>query len=69
MKGRSGVVAHFPWLRDTSDLKLVLQWLPSQMPCVSSSVLGLVGLVSMYCYWLSWQVCTFCLSQAACTVV
>ena len=36
----------------TSDLKLALQWLPCQAPSVIGSVLGLVGLVSVYCDWV-----------------
>ena len=32
--------------------KLVLQWLPCQAPDVKGSVLGLVGLVSVYCDWV-----------------
>ena len=32
--------------------KLVLQWLPCQVPGVPGSVLGLVGPVSVYCDWV-----------------
>ena len=32
--------------------KLALQWLPCQAPGVIGSVLGLVGLVSVYCDWV-----------------
>ena len=34
-----------------------LQWLPCQAPGVIGSVLGLVGLVSVYCDWVRWTVC------------
>ena len=36
----------------TSDLKIALQWLPCQVPGVMGSVLGLAGLVSVYCDWV-----------------
>ena len=36
--------------------KLALQWLPCQVPGVIGSVLGLVGLVSVYCDWVRWKV-------------
>ena len=36
--------------------KLALQWLPCQAPGVLGSVLGLVGLVSVYCDWVRWKV-------------
>ena len=32
----------------TSDLKIGTHWLPCQMPSIIESVLGLVGLVSVY---------------------
>ena len=36
--------------------KLALQWLPCQANGVLGSVLGLVGLVSVYCDWVRWKV-------------
>ena len=36
--------------------KLALQWLPCQAPGITVSVLGLVGLVSVYCDWVRWKV-------------
>ena len=32
------------------SIKLALQWLPCQAPCVIGSALGLVGPMSVYCY-------------------
>ena len=32
------------------------QWLPCQAPGVKWSVLGLVGLVSVYCDWVRWKI-------------
>ena len=32
--------------------KLALQWLPCQAPGVIGSVLGLAGVVSVYCEWV-----------------
>ena len=51
--------------------KLALQWLPCQAPGVVSSVMGLVGPVSVYCDWVRWKVwvCNFCLSVAARKIV
>ena len=31
-------------------------WVPCQAPGVTGSVLGLVGLVSVYCDWVRWKV-------------
>ena len=45
-----------PKLSHTSDLKLVLYWLPCQVPCVIGSALGLVGLVSVHCDCVRLQV-------------
>ena len=39
-------------LSHTSDLKLVIQWLPCQASGVIGSAMGLVGLVSVYCDWV-----------------
>ena len=36
--------------------KLALQWLSCQAPGGIGSVLGLVGLVSVYCDWVRWKV-------------
>ena len=47
----------FPGSSHTCDLKkLTLQWLPCQAPGVIGSVLGLVGLASVYCDWVRWKV-------------
>ena len=35
--------------------KLTLQWLPCQAPGIIGSVLGLVGLVLVYCDWVRWK--------------
>ena len=46
------------WRRDfsgsshTCDLNIAGPWLPCQAPGVIGSVLGLVGLVSVYCDWV-----------------
>ena len=37
-------------------LKLALEWLPCQAPGLIGSVLGLVGLVSLYCDWVRYKV-------------
>ena len=36
--------------------KSVLQWLPCQVRGLVGSALGLVGLVSVYCDWVRWEV-------------
>ena len=59
--GRSGVriplaTGCFPgWVIPVTS-KLALQWLHCQVPCIIGSVLGLVGLVSVYCYWVRHKV-------------
>ena len=45
----------FP-LHWTVDLEMVLQGLPYQAPSIMGSVLELVGLLSVYCNWMRWQV-------------
>ena len=52
-------------LSHTSDLKIGPP-VACQVPGVIGSVLGLVGLMSVYCDWVR---CNFYLSVAACTIV
>ena len=40
----------------TSDLKMIIQWLPCQAPGIKWSERGLVGPVSVYCDWVRWKV-------------
>ena len=46
----------FPGLVIPLTSKLALQWLPCQAPGFIGSGLELVGLVSLYCDWVTWQV-------------
>ena len=40
----------------TNDLKLALQWLPSQAPGIVGSALRLVDPVSVYCDLVRWKI-------------
>ena len=52
----SHLLQDFSSLSHTSDLKMGIQWLPCQVPGVTGSALGLVGLVSIYCDWVRQKV-------------
>ena len=52
LQGLSSTIDLFPGKVIPVTLKLVLQWLPSQVPGISGSVLGLVSLGSVYWDWV-----------------
>ena len=57
----------FPGWSHTSDLKIGTPVATLQAPDVKGSVLGLVGLVSVYCDWVRWKFDLQLLSQCGST--